>query len=54
MYIGAYDVVNLNVLGVDQHCGVTQDLSCAASQTFASWNQIAGWLRRLEALERAG
>jgi hypothetical protein len=24
------------------------------SQTFASWNQIAGWLRRLEALERAG
>jgi len=24
------------------------------SQTFASWNQIAGWLRRLERFERAG
>src|SRR3972149_6988513 len=24
------------------------------SQTFASWNQIAGWLRRLEGLDRAG
>jgi hypothetical protein len=23
------------------------------SQTFASWNQIAGWLRRLEGLRNA-
>src|SRR6267142_6142493 len=26
----------------------------AASQTFASWNQIAGWLGRLDGLDRAG
>jgi hypothetical protein len=31
-----------------------QVVAMLVGQTFASWNQIAGWLRRLEGLERAG
>jgi len=29
-----------------------RSLACEASLTFASWNRIGEWLRRLEALRR--
>jgi hypothetical protein len=38
---------------IGSHCGVTQNLSKTARLAFASWNHLAGWLRRLESLWRA-
>lgn len=38
----------------DDHATPLNPLDSVVSLTVASWNQVAGWLRRLERLRRAG
>jgi hypothetical protein len=49
-HVGTRETAQFSGGSADQESGA---LKCVVSLNFASWNQIAGWLRRLAGLQDA-